>query len=208
MAVGNNFKTRVYPIPANGTRTIKVQYVSDVTETAEGVNYRLPLDWGQVVKECSIRVEVVKSAAEPVAQESGPIKLGFKKWEDRFIAEQKLENVKLDDELVVSLPDAARLPVLVEKRIKPQSMDELLGGRAAAERGDYYFVINDKPSTVRTQTAIPAKPSRIGILWDASLSRGEVDKTRELALVKKLLANMDPNGVVDMSPSATKSTPP
>src|ERR1039458_1333785 len=35
---GNHFKTRVFPIPAHGTRTVRVSYVSDVLTDAKGTS--------------------------------------------------------------------------------------------------------------------------------------------------------------------------
>jgi hypothetical protein len=40
---GNNFKTRVFPIPARGKRTVMVRYVTDVVETGGSPLYQLPL---------------------------------------------------------------------------------------------------------------------------------------------------------------------
>ena len=39
---GNNFRTRIYPIPANGSRTIRVQYVSQAAVKGGQIVYRLP----------------------------------------------------------------------------------------------------------------------------------------------------------------------
>src|SRR5438105_4990861 len=63
---GNNFRTRIYPIPANGTRTVKVQYVTDLAQDGGKVVYSLPLDWGQPVGECAIRVEAMRATEAPV----------------------------------------------------------------------------------------------------------------------------------------------
>ena len=37
---GNNFKTRVFPIPANGTRTVKVRYLADLVEQKQKRYYK------------------------------------------------------------------------------------------------------------------------------------------------------------------------
>jgi len=42
---GNNFRTRLYPVPANGTRTLRVTYVADLTPSADGkgASFTLPM---------------------------------------------------------------------------------------------------------------------------------------------------------------------
>ena len=44
---GNNFRTRVYPIPANGTRTVRVQFVSELTAGRDGAASFQPIGWAQ-----------------------------------------------------------------------------------------------------------------------------------------------------------------
>ena len=42
---GNNFRTRVHPIPAKGSRTIRVEYVSEPVARDGRLLYKLPLNW-------------------------------------------------------------------------------------------------------------------------------------------------------------------
>ena len=60
---GNNYRTRIYPIPARGTRTVRVQYVSELFATPDGLNYLLPLQWGQSVGEMNLKVMALLDAA-------------------------------------------------------------------------------------------------------------------------------------------------
>ncbi|MBU1537492.1 hypothetical protein KKF84_19410, partial [Myxococcota bacterium] len=69
---GRNFKTRIFPIPARGSRTVSVSYVADVDHTANGDTYRIPLAFRKKIKAFSIRVEVVKAASKPLIQSGGP----------------------------------------------------------------------------------------------------------------------------------------
>ena len=73
---GNNFKTRVFPIPARGTRTISVRYVTE-TDGGEAA-YRLPLNYKTKIKDFSLRIEVVNPPAEPKIT-GGPGKMFFRK---------------------------------------------------------------------------------------------------------------------------------
>ena len=42
---GNNFRTRVYPIPANGTRTVSIGYEEELPVMKQAFYYRLPMDY-------------------------------------------------------------------------------------------------------------------------------------------------------------------
>ncbi|MEZ0264332.1 MAG: VIT domain-containing protein, partial [Phycisphaerae bacterium] len=183
---GNNFRTRVYPIPAKGTRTIRVQYVSDLVATKAGsLSYVLPLNWEQAVAQASVRVEVLQSAVEPMAPK-GMEGLAFKKEQAGFVAEQTFENVALKTTLEVALPDANRRLVAVEKKTRHAVSVDNLDPKTADQflKTDHYFAVTDdfKEAPQRAQAA---KPARIAIAWDASMSRGDVDHKRELGLIEQ-----------------------
>ncbi len=170
---GRNFKTRIFPIPARGTRTVRVAYVSAVRQTRQGAVYQLPLGFRKPVKRFSLRVEVVKAAAQPVVLRGGPAGLRFSAWRDSYVAEAKLRNARLTKPLRVSLPHLERQPVRVER----------------APDGQVYFAIRDVVTP--PATAVPTRPRRIAIYWDASLSRRKgAHRAQELRLLLRYLARL------------------
>jgi Ca-activated chloride channel homolog len=161
---GRNFKTRVFPIPARGTRTIRVTYVADIDQTANGAIYRLPLAFKKKIGSFSIRVEVIKAASKPLVKSGGPKGLAFRTWRDSYIASSKLKNVILKKDLRIALPKIETQPIRVEK----------------AADGNFYFTIHDAPKTIGGQA--PPSPSNIALYWDASLSRKTASHEKELKL--------------------------
>lgn len=179
---GNTFRTRIYPIPAKGTRSVKVQYVSELSQGPGGVRYSLPLDWGQPVGDCAVHIEAIDAPSAPTVSGKGLEGMEFKPADGRFTAEKSFRNEGGED-LVVSLA-APREAVAVERRAAARrSADD---PPAAAGQEDVYFAINDLPAA---DPAAPAaqKPARIGVLWDASMSRQDADKARELELLRNLV---------------------
>lgn len=83
---GSNFKTRIFPIPANGTRTVRVSYVADVDSSGAEAIYRLPLAFRAPVAQLSIRVEVVRSTEMPQFVGRAPKGLRFGPWRDSQVA--------------------------------------------------------------------------------------------------------------------------
>jgi len=170
---GNNFKTRVFPIPPQGTRTIMVRYLAELVQDQEGTSYFLPLRFKEPVEDFSLRVEVIRPEAPPQVKRGELANFTFAKWRDSYVAETAIKNQAHNQDLVIALPEADKQPVLVEK----------------GPDGDYYFCIQELPPPVKTQGERPV-PQRLTIYWDASGSRGKTDHQREIALLKDYLAKL------------------
>jgi len=168
---GNTFRTRVWPIPPRGTRTVRVRYVSElVTPGGDGGTsalYALPLRYPQPIPEFSLKVEVVKGGPPPEIRGGGLANLRFDRWEDRYVATTRVANVEAAEDLRIALPDVPRENAVVERD----------------EDGRFYFVITDFPVRAAPPPAA-FKPSRVGVYWDASLSRDHADHAREIAFLE------------------------
>jgi len=144
---GNSFRTRVFPIPAGGTRTVSVTYIGEVEASPDAarpgaVRWRLPLNFKDTVGEMSLRVEAVRAPAAPVIVQGGPAKLKFEKWRESFVASASAKDARLTQDLIVELPDAQKQKVLVEK----------------APDGQVYFCVNDFPTAPPSPR--PPRPAR------------------------------------------------
>jgi len=178
---GNSFKTRIFPLPAKGARTIRLSWVSDLVHTRDGARYQLPMNFRDKVGELALRVEVVKSPAAPLKITGGPKGLGFRAAaRDSYIASTSLKNVTVTRDLTVDLPPIRRAPVRVER----------------ASDGSTYFAIVD--TAINPQSLPKMAPKRIGVYWDASLSRAGRDLKPELNLLKAYLSRLDGPVVVEV----------
>ena len=185
---GNSFRTRVWPIPAHGRRTVKVEYVSELAvDTLGGAVYRLPLRYSMPVHELELRIEVIKGLVTPEVQASQLANFRFEDWQDRYVASTRLQDKSLSDDLVVSLPRLPSESAVVEKHAD----------------GQYYFVLNAAAPPSDASPA-PAKPRRVGLLWDASSSHAREDVNRELDVVKAWLRSL---GDVDVVLTVFRNVP-
>ncbi len=166
---GNNFKTRVFPIPAKGSRTISVRYV---TET--GGDYHLPLNYRSKIKDFSLRIEVVRPPAEPKIT-GGPGKLFFRKGGAGYVARRHLQNATPTEDLTVVVGTPDKTSVLVER----------------GPDGDVYFAIQDAPPIPEART-LRHMPKHVVIYWDASGSRGSQDHKRAVAVLTRCLDSFLP----------------
>ena len=170
---GSNFKTRIFPIPAKGTRTIRVSVVAEVGATGGRSFYHLPLAFADPVGRFSLRLEVVKAMAAPVVAAGGPPGLKFGQTRDSWIAEAKLANAKLTADLFVALPQLDQRPVRVQR----------------AADGRFYFAIRDTVPAPNGQGDAGA-PASIAIWWDASASRKTETVARELHVLERYLRSL------------------
>ena len=170
---GSNFKTRVFPIPPKGTRTVMVRYVTQLVRDKAGPNYQLPLNFRDTVGKFHLRVEVVKPVAPPTVKGGSLANFEFAAWRESFVAETTLEKRRFVNDLSVAIPDTRPAAVRVEK---------------APDKNHYFYARLARPSLLATGTGETVK--RIAIYWDATGSMGEVDRTKELAVLQELFKRL------------------
>jgi Ca-activated chloride channel family protein len=165
---GNLYRTRIYPLPANGERRIRLTYTTPLATAPNGdAALQLPVPREEIAK-LSVKIEV--AAPDGTAPEVGGLgDARFAKAEKIWRVESSSENTKPGEDILVALP---KLPASFQ-RIE----------RDAA--GTHRFMITAMaPVTDPKQS----KPGRIHVLWDASGSRAGADLTKEFALLGKTKA--------------------
>lgn len=190
---GNQFKTRVHPIPANGTRTVRLRYTTMVPMNEDGsVLYQLPLNFGNRMDSFKLRVEVLNDE-KPQINRSPVENLSFDKVQGMFVAEKELKDIALTEDLKISIP--APLPKFgptVETGNGNFTMTPIqLGGKPKSESfvekhdGKYYATVV-LPVDAADAGSHKA-PGRLSIVWDASGSMAKADTAKAIAFLKKYL---------------------
>ncbi|MEX2213900.1 MAG: VIT domain-containing protein [Phycisphaeraceae bacterium] len=182
---GNNFQTRVWPIPAKGERTVRVTYLSElptITDKAADAKsaavYQLPLKGYEKIDNLSVSVHVLGAAQVQLHRSDDWIKSqqAGRDW----LVSGELKNGTPKQDLVFTLPSAA------------QSVHV---GKGPKER-DTYFVIRDQPVEPRVRWE-PAAKGRLAVYWDASHSRSARPDDRDLETLKELIVAYG-SGAVDV----------
>ncbi len=156
---GNNFQLRVFPLPAQGTRTVELSYSE--TLGREGANwvYRLPLRYGELEQGVELNVSV---AGDGAPQASGAIgEVVFERRAGGYQARLKRASYEAGGVLKLLVPAAAT----------PQTYVQQLGG-------DTYFLAELPVSASRTPRPLPKV---VGLLWDSSGSGAQRQHDAELA---------------------------
>lgn len=164
---GNIYQTRIYPIPADGSRTVKVFYTSKLSVAEHQASYHLPLPQVTTLREVSLRIEVRQSPNKPVIT-GGQGNMSMTGWRQAWLAEATLQPQLITEDLHIQLPDLPNTLHMVE----------------TTPAGETFFCISQSQPNMHDQP--DWRPKRVAIAWDASGSRTDV--TRDLELLQALFA--------------------
>ena len=160
---GNFFRTRIYPLPAERTRTVRITYSTD--------KKNIPLRFGTTLPDGKVTVDVLGASQARVLVGSHPYTLA--RFGDRLTTEAVLENAAEQD-VSITVPPTQE-PVVVAESFT----------RNSSPRPETFFCISDTPPLVKIERVAPRS---VGIVWDASLSRRKADIAKELAVLAAHLA--------------------
>ena len=159
---GNNFRARVYPMPAQGVRRILIAFEQELSQKDRRDFYFLPIASGVKLKHFRLRTEVVSRRVK--ADIENTLQLNFGQSRNSYISEVKKDNYTLDKNIGLTFPKIDKPQLLTASK----GTDSYLYGNIALEK-----------QSLREEE----KPKRIGILWDCSSSSQKRDFAKEFALL-------------------------
>jgi hypothetical protein len=170
---GNVFRTRLYPIPANGSKRVRLHLEATLADHGDSWRYLLPMQFADPVGRLHIRAETTLSDSAPLGDDLRvDPELKFDRAESAWIAEFTRENVRPRRELAFRIPKS--------------------GAAAQVEAADVLdpvwrsvIALTDSGRPVDSK---PSKPRRLAIFFDASASARDRDLARERELVKAYFA--------------------
>lgn len=178
---GENFRLRVYPLPAKGTRRVVLHYSEPLQVTQGHYRYRLALAHAQALPKFSLEVLVASPAGAPSAVMPGDTTLTLSPAGTWYRGTIQREDFSARGWLEVAIPDGSAKPQLAVASVQ-------------SWQGESYIQI-DAPIKVRQS---PRKiPSQVGIVWDSSMSGRLRDHAAEFALLDAYFKAMG-NGQVSL----------
>ena len=111
---GNNYKTRIYPIPSNGYKRVVIAYTEVLGNKNGNLDYFLPLNYSRIVNNFSLEIKMLKQESRPSWIEKID-KLEFGKVESGYYAKTSLKNYKPDKNIRISFPIDKNDKVYTEK---------------------------------------------------------------------------------------------
>lgn len=157
---GNQFRLRIYPLPAGGNRRVQLVIREPLAFAGQGWQWTLPLQFAAGAASVELKLQAPGAATAGTAPFR--INAGHLHWQGR--------GAQLPAQLQWSLPAARQAQVQV------------------ARWQDGHYLLAQLPVAVsRTPRTLP---SEIGLLWDGSGSSGQRDRAREFALLDRYFAAM------------------
>ncbi|MEO6992463.1 MAG: VIT domain-containing protein [Lacunisphaera sp.] len=160
---GNNYRARIYPIPANGTRRVVISYQETLARDTSDSDYRLVLNFPTPLERFRLAVNV-HTGDKTLPKIKTTLPLDLPSWQNAklLVIEQKRFNARGVFEL--ELPRAEGAQAVTEHR----------GGN------EYFYAEVPVPTF---KPVVRPNPTVVGLLWDGSGSGRERDHGRELALL-------------------------
>ena len=168
---GNMFRTKVYPLAANGDRRVSVRYVSttlSLNENGTRVSYYVqPLNFADKLHSFKLKLNIAAAIQPPKVVSGSLSNLEFKKWKTIYTANTELNDIALTEDLYVSVMTRPDESFLHQK----------------ASDGSTYFAYSHTVEPASMKSALTRSQEPI-ILWDASMSREKSDHAPEIAFLK------------------------
>lgn len=167
--VGQNFKARIYPIPAKGYKRMIVAYEQEMSPRSNGYQYLLPMHFQEAVDSFSVTVQVFQQNVSPQFEENEIDNIVFEAWQENFQATQTYSDYLPNRSLGFLVPQAVKShKVMIEEY-----------------EGEWWFYANLRPEQYVRQKA---KPKQIHLVWDNSHSGRNRDVAKELAILDQYFA--------------------
>ena len=177
---GNTFRTRIYPINANSTRTVIIGYEEELPVNNNALQYHLPLNLKDTIAIFNLDVAVIQTATPPVFDAALNENIYFTHINNTYNSSLQKNNYVPGYSLSFSIP-------------KPIDAADVM---LQEFENKYYYLINTRLQKSEREKKMPAT---IALLWDASLSGSNRDIKKEMELLEKyfkLINNVTVNLVV------------
>ena len=164
---GNNYKARIYPIPAKGYKRILLAYEQELKLTDGKHYYDLPLAFQNELVTFDLTITVFDQKTKPIIEKGTINGLGFTPWKQNFTTSVQKENYKPDTPLRIQIP-----------------LEKIASKQLRAEEYLYVYTKVDQEKRARKKT------KKITLLWDASLSMKKRELQKELNLLEAYFQNL------------------
>ena len=175
---GNNFKTRVYPIPGRGTRTIRVKLVSELKHSKEGFLYTFPLKFKDPTNILALSVNAA-SDDRPLIKTEAFKDIEFTQNEDGLYGGIAKKFKTSLNSIEILFPDKKK-----EWQFVHEGKDKKL-----------YYVWGKEVNALSLKRKVG---KFITLFWDASHSRNSSNKAKELQVLERILKKLEKESIINL----------
>ncbi|BEV03205.1 VIT domain-containing protein [Chryseobacterium gambrini] len=168
---GNNFRTRIYPIPQKGSRTIQITYHQELKNSASDYQYFLSFANATTIPKFNLKVGIIENVKTPKILENPDGSFSFQKSGNQWVAEITKNDFTPHESLKVNIP-------------KDQQSSGVVLQKASGDQ--FYFAAN-----AGMNFPVKEKPrsQKIAIIWDNSFSGSKRNRDKELQFLDAYFAD-------------------
>lgn len=163
MTTGDNYRIRVYPMPANGSRKVKIIITEELSIKNDALVYSLPLDVKEAVLNFDLSILTDQGQEEPFTNEGMIKQFQFVEQNHGYTLQYDDRNIALKQAISFSIP-------IKKNSICFFNVD-----------ADKYFAAHIKPGII--QAKIPSYSSAT-VFWDVSGSAAKRNIPKEILFLE------------------------
>jgi Ca-activated chloride channel homolog len=177
---GNNFKLRVYPIPAQGAKRVVIRIAENLTDISGETIYRLPIGFAERVGmlEINVAINVNADATDkaPAIRRNGfgAVNLSKDLLRNTYRVRESRRDFSISDS------SSATIEFAIPASTAPAVQTQIFEGKT-------YFVAD---VSIPSRESVREVSRNVGIIWDSSGSGRERDHAREFQLLDTYFKKM------------------
>jgi TonB-dependent SusC/RagA subfamily outer membrane receptor len=173
---GNSYRTRIYPIPANGYKRVLIGVEQSMRYNGNELLYHLPVHSSTQIESLHIQAITYNSAA-PSKKGDTPAEFAFTKKNNNWMAVYEHKDFTPSIEIKFAIPFKSEAGIM---------------SFTGEHKGDTYFYLALPTEQEYIEKKLPAS---ITLLWDVSASATTRNVERELTFLKDYLDMLDNTAV-------------
>ncbi|MFD1161915.1 TonB-dependent receptor plug domain-containing protein [Hwangdonia seohaensis] len=164
---GNNYKARIYPIPAKGYKRVVLAHEQELIFSEEAHYFHLPLGFKKHLDHFVLEMNVFDQKMKPSLKEGHIENFQFKALYNNFYAKVEKKNYTPSESLTIKIP-------------------QYFNSNKTITYDDYFYIYK----TLKTNKELREKAGEISIYWDASLSMKSRDLEKELEFLDNYINHL------------------
>ena len=164
---GNNYKARIYPIPARGHKRVVLAHEQELILNEGSHYFHLPLGFKKNLDHYALEMNIFNQPLKPELTKGKIENFSFKEINKNYYAKFEKKNYTPSESLIIKIP-------------------QQYSSNKVIVSDDYFYVYK----TINTEKRLRKKSRVITLYWDASLSMQSRDLDKELSFLENYLTHL------------------
>ncbi len=164
---GNNYKARIYPIPAKGYKRVVLAHEQELILSEDAHSFQLPLGFKKNLDHFALEMQILDQTIAPKLTKGTLENFNFNSKNGNYYAKFEKKNFTPEASLTIKIPQDYNANKVITS-------------------SDYFYVYK----TIKNTERLRDKSKVITIYWDTSLSMKDRDLEKELAFLDAYVSHL------------------